>query len=203
VNGRNYSNIDKYLQKLIKDIYPQPPDENHTIWAAESILEFTRNSTNVQSVLDLGCGQAFCQGFFTNYGLDYVGICLGEDYEIALKNGKNVMNCDFTFLPFENETYDMLYARHSLEHSPMPLLTLTEWYRVSKKYVALVLPCPDYWGRKGRNHYFVLDSEQWENLFDVAGFDVVYQKTKIYRMGVEKDARDEEIEYWFLLEKRK
>jgi ubiquinone/menaquinone biosynthesis C-methylase UbiE len=200
---RNFGNVNKYLDVLAKDVYPQPADEKHTLWAIESILEFVRNSKDVGSVIDLGCGEAFCQQPFENYGIEYTGVCLGEDYEVAMKNGKNVLSCDFSFLPFEDQSYDMLYSRHSLEHSPMPLLTLMEWYRVSRKYVALVLPSPQHWGYKGKNHYFVLNKEQWENLFDVAGFYISYQNDKRYKMSPTEGDSDVEIEYWFLLEKRK
>ncbi|PJB50010.1 MAG: hypothetical protein CO103_03565 [Chloroflexi bacterium CG_4_9_14_3_um_filter_45_9] len=199
---KDYSKIDKYLNKLIVDVYPQPQDEKHTLWAAESILEFMRLAKDVHSVIDLGCGEAFCQPYFTNYGCEYVGVCIGDDYKVALQAGKNVLEEDFSFLPFEDESYDLLYSRHSLEHSPVPLLTLMEWHRVSKKYVALVLPSPEHWGYVGLNHYCVLNKEQWRNLFDVAGFNVVYESSKCYHMAVEPEKPDVEIEFWFLLEKK-
>ena len=200
---RSYSHIEAYLDKLRKDVYAQPADELHSIWAMESILEFMRHAKDVHSVIDLGCGEAFCQQYFENYGCDYVGVCVGDDYKAALGDGKNVIEEDFSFLPFESKSYDMLYSRHSLEHSPAPLLTLMEWHRVSKKYVALVLPSAEHWGYGGRNHYYVLNREQWVNLFNVAGFNVVYESTKRYHMAVEAEKPDVEIELWFLLEKSK
>jgi len=197
---RTYSRIETYLDKLIGQVYPQPQDPKHTLWAVESVLEFAGRADGVYSVLDLGCGEAFLQPYFENYGCEYVGICIGEDYRVALQAGRNVLKGDFSFLPFEDDSYDLLYSRHSLEHSPMPLLTLMEWHRVAKKYLAVVVPSIEFVGYTGKNHYYVLNQEQWKNLFDVAGFDVIYENTKRYQ---DEESPDTEIEYWFLLEARK
>ena len=197
---RDYKNIDEYINLLYSDIYPQPPDEGHTGWATESIDAFVKNSDNFNTVLDLGCGQGFCQEIFNRWGKDYTGIAIGEDVVEAQKIGKNVVECDFSFLPHPDESWDFLYARHSLEHSPMPLLTLMEWHRVSKHYLGIVVPAVEYWRYGGRNHYFVLNQEQWKNLFDVAGFTLKYESIKRHFMP---DAnREIEIEYWFLLERK-
>jgi hypothetical protein len=198
---RDYSYINGYIEKLHSDIYPQPADAGHTEWATESIAAFMKIANPIKNVLDLGCGEAFCQEVFEGYGIEYVGVCLGKDFEVCEASGKNVLREDFSFLPFTAGSYDLLYSRHSLEHSPMPLLTLMEWHRVSKRYVALVLPSPVHWKYGGKNHYFVLNLEQWKILFDVAGFGVVYEYSKRYKMSPNKEDPDVEIEYWCLLEK--
>lgn len=199
---RDFRRFDEYLSRLARDVYPQPQDEKHTLWAEESIAEFMALAREVESVIDLGCGEGFCQPFFEKYGVRYLGVCLGKDYKVSLSENRNVQNLDFSFLPFTNNSYDMLYARHALEHSPMPLLTLMEWHRVSKRYLALVLPSPVFWGIGGRNHYSVLNDLQWKVLFDAAGFSVTYESKKIYHMAPDKDAADDEIEYRYLLEKK-
>lgn len=196
---RNYSHIDNYLSFLLADIYPQPPDPGHTTWAIESISEIIKNAGSFEEVLDVGCGQGFCQEIFESYGKTYQGVALGEDVLVAKKLGKNVEEHDFSFLPYADDSFDFIYARHALEHSPMPLLTLMEWERVSSKYIALVLPAAEHWKYGGRNHYFVLDPEQWKVLFNVAGLEVKYEYVKKQRMG--DDPREVEIELWYLLEK--
>lgn len=195
---RDYSRIDEYLNKLAKDIYPQPQDPKHTLWALLSIFEFMLKAKDVHSVIDLGCGEGFCEKFFKLYGVEYVGVCLGKDYEIATENSRNVIECDFSFLPFTDNNYDFLYSRHSLEHSPLPLLTLMEWRRVTRKYVAIVVPSVEFTGYGEKNHYYVLYPEQWKVLFIAAGFSIIYEKIERYQDG---NSPDTEIEYWFLLEK--
>jgi len=72
---RDYSNVDKYLDKLLEDIYPQPQDDGHTLWARESIEFFVDRINEVDNVLDLGCGEGFCEGIFREFGiLEYLGI---------------------------------------------------------------------------------------------------------------------------------
>ena len=197
---RDYARIDKYLDKLGLEIYPQPQDEGHSALAAESINKFMELAKDVTSVLDLGCGEGFCQDYFVN--MKYNGVCLHDDYATAKSLGRSVISADFSFLPFSDQSYDFLYSRHSLEHSPIPLLTLMEWNRVTRKYLAIVVPAPEYWGFSGRNHYFVLNRRQWKNLFNVSGFSVIYEDVKLKKMFVEDDAKESSVEYWFLLEKK-
>lgn len=199
---RNYKHIDQYLDKLIEQIYPQPQDPGHTAWATESIQAFMSNVQDVKTVVDMGCGEAFCEDIFLPYGVDYEGVCLGKDFEVAIVNGRNVYEYDFSFWPYRDEVYDLVYSRHSLEHSPMPLLTLMEWHRVSKKYVGIVVPSPEHWKYVGQNHYYVLHDPQWRNLFDVAGFDVTYFNIKRQNMTPDPTNPEVEIEFWYLLEKK-
>lgn len=197
---RDYSKIDKFLDRLGTDIYPQPQDDGHSSLAVESIQALMPMTEHVHSVLDLGCGEGFCQDFFSEY--EYTGVSLHKDYDVAVSKGRNVFNMDYSFLPFEDDSYDFLYSRHSLEHSPMPLLTLMEWHRITKRYLAVILPAPEFWRFSGKNHYFVLNRRQWENLFDVAGFSVTYKNVKKMKMFKDENAGISTIEYWYLLEKK-
>ena len=196
---RDYTNIDEYLDRLERDVYPQPEDGGHTALANEAISFFMQD-TNVEEVLDLGCGEGFCQPIFESFEKNYTGVCLQRDYYQAQGKGRNVFYYDFSFLPFEDSSYDFLFSRHSLEHSPFPLITLMEWYRVSSKYLAIVLPAPEYWGKVGRNHYFVLEKDQWKALFNTVGFEIVSERDKSMLMIPENG--EQVIEYWFLLEKK-
>jgi ubiquinone/menaquinone biosynthesis C-methylase UbiE len=138
---RTYTKIDQYLDSLLLQIYAQPEDAGHTKWARESIDFFAESCTHpVASVLDAGCGEGFCQPMFEEKGIAYTGVALRDDVESAVAKGRNVLSMDFSFLDFPDGSFHMVFSRHSLEHSPMPLLTLMEWKRVSAKYVALVLP---------------------------------------------------------------
>ena len=199
---RDFKYIDGYLDKLGTEIYAQPQDRGHTALAWESINKFYRLMSHPKTVLDLGCGEGFCQRFFEFHNSEYIGVCLHEDYDVAVADGKNVLNIDFSFLPFEDSSYEFLYSRHSLEHSPMPLLTLMEWHRVTSRYLGIVLPAPEHWRYGGRNHYFVLNRRQWKVLFEVAGFKVSYEDVKRKRMAPDPEAPDSTIEYWYLLEKK-
>lgn len=198
---RDYIFLDRYLDELLEDVYPQPPDEIHSLLASYVIRKWMRViQDEVNNVLDVGCGQGFCKRVFDEYGLKYSGITLGEDYKVCKENNLNVYDDDFSFL--ENHAsgyYDLVFARHVLEHSPMPLLTLMEWYRVCKKYLILISPKPRYWGRVGKNHYSVLENDQLEFYLIRSGFEVIDRDHKHemeYRFLCKKATRDNwEVEF--------
>ena len=170
---RDYSRIEIYLNSLQKDIYAQPPDPGHNAWASDVINRLI--PTDVETVLDVGCGQGFCKPLFEAKDIRWTGVTLGgTDFQQAKKNvGGSVQHADATFLPFSSESFDLVFARHILEHSPMPLLTLMEWNFVAKKWLLLVAPSPEYWNYNGKNHYSVLNKDQLWWLLARAGWKIV------------------------------
>jgi len=167
----NISRFKKYLAKLREDVYEQPPDPGHTSWAIDALKE--RLPENIQTVLDMGCGQGFMKPFFERGGLVWEGVTLGEDYRVCKELGMTVHEADVSFLPFANNSYDLIFARHILEHSPCPIPTLMEWKRVSRKYLILVSPAPDYWSYRGQNHYSVAPKEQLEWWLERSGWKCI------------------------------
>jgi hypothetical protein len=175
---RNYHYIDKYLNELAQDVYPQPPDQEHTK-QAKLVIDKWIPEIDVEDVQD----------FFEDHGLTYRGVCLGEDFENAKKLGRHVLDEDFHFLPDGDETRDLIFARHALEHSPMPILALMEWHRVARKHLILVLPKPKFWLFLGRNHYSVVTDSQAKYLLHRSGWEVI------------EEDHEHEWEYRYLCEK--
>ena len=157
----DYTRFDQYYESLCGDVRAQPPDMAHSEWAIQSALWFldsdeagVSGSASALKILDVGCGQGFMQPVFASRGIEWTGVTIGEDYEIASKTYPGrVRNADMTFLPFEDGEFDLVFARHVLEHSPFPVITLMEWRRVATKALCLVAPSPDYWLWYGQNHY--------------------------------------------------
>ena len=173
---RDYTYIDKYLLELERDIYEQPPDEWHTRMATEVINKWVSKLNDCKTVLDMGCGQGFCASIFEKLNINYFGVTLGNDFNIMLTNNKVcVFNEDFTFFPGVDNSFDLIFSRHSLEHSPMPLLTLMEWHRIAKKYLCLILPKPDYCGFNMQNHYSVMYLDQIKFLLNRAGWKIMWE----------------------------
>lgn len=175
---RDYSRIEIYLNSLIEnDLYPQPEtDDEHPNMTRGVIDKWFSRLTTCKSVLDVGCGTGFAQPMFEKFGVEYTGVCLGEDYLVAIEKGRNVKRMDFSFLEFPDESHDLVWSRHSLEHSPMPLLTLMEWRRVSRQWLGLIMPHPIHYTYKGKNHYSVLEHGQILNLLDRAGWKVLWNE---------------------------
>jgi len=155
---RDYERFNEYLDRLQGDIYPQPTDPGHLEWAIESLQMIPED---VMTVLDVGCGTGFCQDIFLGKKMIYSGITLGiADYKHARYNDRNVLLGDMSYLPWNDEDFHLVFARHALEHSPFPIITLMEWHRVASKYLLLVAPAPDYWNYHGKNHYSVANAQQ-------------------------------------------
>ena len=169
---RDYSRFDNYITQLQDDIYPQPEDPGHLEWALCS-LKFIPEE--VSTVLDVGCGTGFLKFYFEKLDVVWNGITLGEDdYKEGLRVGNHgIFMGDFSFLNFQDEMFDMVFARHALEHSPFPVITLMEWHRVAVDYLLLVAPAPDYWKYHGKNHYSVANEDQLWWWLKRAGWDII------------------------------
>jgi len=157
----NFDRFNQHLNDLEQDIYSQPEDVAHRLWADQTIKTMT--PPDVKSVLDVGCGTGFCQDSFKSLNEDiiYEGITKSkQDLETARHRGRNVFIGDMTDLYYDDESFDMILARHVLEHSPFPVISLMEWYRVSSKYLLLVAPAPAYWEWGGKNHYSMACEQQ-------------------------------------------
>ena len=197
---RDYKHIDSYINKLYADIYPQPPDDGHTALATKAINHWMSRMTSCHSVLDVGCGQGFCQYAFERHNIVYEGVAIGEDVDIAQASGHNVKKMDFSFLDYPDNSFDLIFSRHSLEHSPMPLLTLMEWARVSTNWLGLVLPAPEWYTYKGKNHYSVMSMEQIKVMLDVAGWNLMWEDIDELPNG---NGVVMPHEYWLMSEKKR
>lgn len=187
---RNWNNLDNYYKELLDDIYYQTDSEGHTEMSSEFIHRFLSPKLGVGvRVLDLGCGTGFIQSMIEERGAYYEGITWNiQEAKEARDKGRNVGMMDFNFLEFNDNKFDILLSRHSLEHSPFPVLTLMEWHRVSSHLLALVMPNPDHYTTVGRNHYSVAKARQIHWWLRRAG----WMKTKF---------RKTPQEYWFICEK--
>lgn len=173
--ARDYRNLESYLNYLSRDIYEQPEDSGHTSMAAWVIDHWCSKLVGCHDVLDLGCGQGLCEPMFSHYGMNWKGVTLGPDYVVCERKGLNVVKEDFSFLPFPDNSFDLLFSRHSLEHSFSPVCSLLEWRRVTKQWVCIVVPDPAHYTVRGKNHISVLYRDQWVWLFELAKLKVIWE----------------------------
>ena len=110
---------------------------------------------------------------FTNI----IGVTMGEDdLEACRKKGHIVIEADISDVPLDDESQDLIWSRHSLEHSPYPLFTLLEYNRLLKQhgflYVEVPAPDTDRNHEWTPNHFSILGSTMWLSLFKQTGFMV-------------------------------
>lgn len=187
--ARDYRHLEHYLNILSNDIYEQPEDTGHTAYAKEVIDAWCSKLLSCKNVLDVGCGQGFCKPLFERLGIDWTGVTVGPDFIYCLDNKVGpVYNEDFNFLPFYENSFDLVFSRHSIEHSFSPLFSLFEWRRVTKQWVCIVVPNPKHFTVRGKNHLSVLYDDQWKWLFEVSKLHMIWEHIT-------------DFEYRFMLEK--
>lgn len=95
-------------------------------------------------ILDLGCGEATAYLYLSGY--DYYGLeCVEEALEIAKEKVKFPEYLKLGMIeeiPFEDEFFDVVWARHVLEHSSDMEATLNEILRVLKPDGLLIYALP-------------------------------------------------------------
>jgi len=168
----------QFLQQIESKTYPESPVEIHTEItqaAFERLSTFVNISTGMR-VLDVGCGQGPALRHFRAKGAQVVGVTLNmTDLQVCRSQGFEVYAMDQSFMDFEDKNFDLVWARHVVEHSIMPLYTLHEFHRILTDDGVLYLEAPDADTDAGHawneNHYSVFTKQSWLALLDKAGFE--------------------------------
>ena len=116
-------------------------------------------------LLDLGCGEASVYPHLS--GHDYYGLeCVEEALGVAKKTVKSPDNLKLGMIeeiPFEDEFFDVVWARHVLEHSSDMEKTLNEIVRVLKPDGLLIYALPQ--GKHNEPaHLYQTDRAGWFKL---------------------------------------
>ena len=124
--------LEQFMEALKSDVYPEIPSEPHLSITKQMIAKLLRKEgdSKGQKVLDIGCGQGLAMRRSLEAGMLPTGIALGEDVEICRREGLNVLEMDQSFLEFDDQSFDIIWCRHSIEHSLFPYFTLAGLKRV-------------------------------------------------------------------------
>ena len=92
--------------------------------------------------MELGCGRGDFISAFKRAGLR----CFGVDLEPVILPGIEVRKCDLSkdSLPFEDESFDVVYHKSVIEHVYQPDHLMDETRRVLKKGGKLIFLTPDW-----------------------------------------------------------
>ena len=129
-------------------------------------------------ILDLGCGPGFFLDEMKTRGYtNSLGVTLSpDDYDLCNANGHQARKSDINFLEELDESVDLIFCRHAIEHSPFPYITLLEYNRVlkphGKMYIEVPAPDSERIHENNKNHYSILGDAMWSSLLVRSGFDV-------------------------------
>ncbi|MBF0416366.1 MAG: class I SAM-dependent methyltransferase [Magnetococcales bacterium] len=171
-----YQSLDTFLQKIRSDIYPEPPSEPHLSITVQLINQLVSSGIVVPGhrVLDVGCGSGLALEAFARAGIDAIGVTLGPEIQECREKGLDVREMDGSFLQFDDNTFHLIWCRHTLEHSFSPLFTLHGFYKKLQQggrlYVEVPAPETSCRHETNPNHYYVMGKPMWRSLFHKVGF---------------------------------
>ncbi|MDD2898964.1 MAG: class I SAM-dependent methyltransferase [Desulfuromonadaceae bacterium] len=167
-----------FIDKIESETYPETPTFMHseiTGIAIDNLISMGCINTN-SHILDIGCGQGPALDLFRDKGyVSTVGITLNnEDVRICQEKGHNAYKMDQSFLEFPDASFNLLWARHVIEHSIFPFFTLSEFARVmvpgGTLYLEVPAPETSCHHETNPNHYSVLGHGAWISLLRRCGF---------------------------------
>jgi SAM-dependent methyltransferase len=111
-----------------------------------SVLNQMKNGEMKPTALDVGCGPGLVMQLFSQT-LDVRGVDIDpEMVRMAQQNGLDVVQGDAANLPFDDNSFDVVYCSFTLLWIKDPQRALREMTRVSRRFV-ICLAEPDYGGR--------------------------------------------------------
>jgi len=167
----------KYLSKVYDQINPFIWDERMRDEAI-GLLGLSPDDT----VLDVGCGTGFAtEGLLehvdTVYGLDQSPHQLSRAYQKFGKHGRVRYHLgDAERLPFENDTFDVVWSSGSIEYWPNPVDALEECRRITKPGGQVLIVGPDYpnstiFQKMADAIMLFYDEEEADRMFEAAGYE--------------------------------
>jgi len=166
--------IKKRQHRLVRT---QPIDENHKRLSRDVIAEF-EPMIDGKTVLDIGCGQGVAKVLWESLGYEWAGVTMSkEDCRVLSANGWRYYKADMHDVRLCS--YDILYARHVLEHSPYPVIALKAWMQVAPVMI-VVVPAPTEQAYKHIGHLSLFPKEAWERYFQFLEIEVVVSRYQPY-----------------------
>jgi len=163
----------------------------------ERQLKFYLENFKGKRILDIGCGPGRDSNYFSNKGLEVIGIDLSEELlKIARKNSPNseFYIRDMRNLDFESESFDGIWACSSFLHVPYKdaELTLRGFNRILRKDGLMFLCVLEGEGEKMEKTskfekydrffaYYTKDSI--ESLIKSADFDLIKSEVEVKPRG--------------------
>ena len=115
----------------------------------EVINRFIKESRKLKLALDIGCGSGvysldLARKGYKVYSIDIASLYVRQTIKLARNNGKRIQGivASAEYLPFQDETFDMVLCTEVLEHLVSPLSALKELKRVCKVNGKIIITIP-------------------------------------------------------------
>ena len=185
------------MKDVTNTVYTEQEWDVHTKITDASMIKYINGS--FKNVLDVGCGTGYAMRKFKEMGIDPIGITLDDnEYKAHKFNGYDVRVMDMSFLDFEDEEFELIWCRHSLEHSVMPYISLRELNRVlsPEGYMYVEVPSPTPPHIANPSHYSMLDDLSLQELFRRTGFKLLDRGQYALQVPGEPGQGDQLLLYW-------
>lgn len=196
----DYTQFRKHLETLKKTVYTEPQYSYHEKMT-DSVFKQLIEPSSFKDVLDVGFGTGYALDKFKTLGIKTTGITLDEEERKAANFLHDVRLMDMAFLEFEDESFDLVWCRHAIEHSPMPMIVLMEFKRVLRKggHLYIEVPSSNSIHIENANHYSMLNDEAWQSLFRKVGLQLIFRGQMCAMIGSDRGvSADIYWQYWLL-----
>lgn len=196
------------MKKLLSTVYTEHLTPMHTAITEGMVVGLTEriDASSVVSVLDVGCGMGVAWPSFRKAfpNMKHLHVITPD----AAEQDNAEANRDVTWigLTVDNSSlydgryhYDLIWARHSLEHFTSPFLDLCllkeRLVNGGRMYVEVPAPDTVCHHESNPNHYSVMGKRMWASLFDKAGFKIEDHGELKIELEIGPDTY-----FWFLLQ---
>lgn len=83
---------------------------------------------------------------------------------VKVVKAENFVKCDGHFLPFKDNSFNIVHSSHLIEHLTFPYLALQEFFRVAKRIVYIKVPYALCLAYQRKEHLFAFDKSTLENI---------------------------------------
>ena len=141
MDSKNQALLIAYAVKYIKDIIGTP-----------------------DKVLCVGVGDGTEMDYFSNpIGIDISDKSITQ----CKKDGLDVLKMDMHHMTFKDNLFDLVFSKDNFEHAISPIEAISEFARVSSKYVAIIVP-DEKWQSSGW-HFIIPTIKQMVSLGEKVG----------------------------------
>ena len=128
-------------------------------------VKFTKDVIGVpEKTLCVGVGDGTEMDYFTNVkGIDISD----ESIRKCVEDGYDVVKMDMHDMTFPDGSFDLVFSKDNFEHAISPIEAMSEFARVSNKYVVIVVP-DESWQSSGW-HFIIPTFKQMVTLAEKCG----------------------------------